>query len=488
MSSNCNRRMNWAVKRLLVPGACFIFNNIAWAGTIQSEEAWTMNAFTMLATLNGVGGITLLPSQNAFSGASTAAYAVAVTAGYAGNGGVPQKGGQSASALSSAASDISRNVGTGGFDASVPVASLSVDQATIATAENQIPLFSRGIAYGSAQISGVQLENSGANQSIVLSVNFSRLGWGTLPSSSLAYVSNSIEVLQQSTKDKAQSLFGFNALSMDGRQSVVVVQPPGNASVSNWLVGNTVWQENQVTLSTHPKTLQLSVPLISGLDAISIRNTSIGMSYEAPPRAATRYGPETGYIPPAAGGQDQIHWNGAGRLTFDRLPLDILSGGRAGDPLFNGFLEIDPLTFLNSINGLDYFSGGEIRLLSQAGEVLFTAQVPAFVFEDRLMSLQGFDVFAPILDFSAVQPDLSTWLKDYVNGFTPDSTLLPELFIGFSIPDPGSDIWARPFNEPVTAILSFAGTVPEPPTYGLFAVGMTLIAAISGIKPGGRRK
>lgn len=485
MDSNSDRlgKHRWRLTLTLVFGTfCVaISDKSAWAGAMLFQQAWTEDAMTISATLNSASGaITLLSGQNALANASTASYATAVTANYetpANQGKVPWAGTQSAYATSAAVANKSPSVTTGGtFNNPLPIASFYSAQTTIAAAGAPIPLFARAATFSTAEVSGIHVTgNSGTNQSIGISWNFNQLGLGSLPPASLAYISNTVEISQQSAAGITSTSFGFTALSMNGKQSASVMQPPGNSSVSDWLIGNTVWQGNQMVLSPQAQSMQLSVPLLKSADGISIKNVDVGVSYEASPRATIQQGLEAGYIPSATGSQSQIHWNSStGQLTFDRLPLDVLSTGWTGDALFSGFLEIDPLTFLGNTNGLDYFSGGDIRLVSQSGDVLFTAQVPTFVFEDSLISLQGFDLFAPILNISGIQSDLSAWLKDYVNKLTPDSTLLPELYMGFSLPDPGSNIWANSFNEPVTAILSFAGTVPEPSTLALTAIGIAL--------------
>jgi hypothetical protein len=82
--------------------------------------------------------------------------------------------------------------------------------------------------------------------------------------------------------------------------------------------------------------------------------------------------------------------------------------------------------------------------------------------------------------------DASTWLGDYFIRLGTESTIIPELFVGFDYPNTAntaSSLWDSNFNIPVRAALSFSGVlkvaVIEPDTLALFSLGLVGLGLVS---------
>ena len=209
---------------------------------------------------------------------------------------------------------------------------------------------------------------------------------------------------------------------------------------------------------------------------INFQNAHTELSDEAPPRAVQQVGEKAGYSGTGSSPPALLHCDKENnRLTFERLPINSLADLEtdgieqkySGDPLEGGFLEIDPLVRFMSLDGREYFSGetenSQIRLLDRQEKVLFSATLATLVFEDDV-SDQGFNLFAPILDILEADTSHSPWLQDYFTRLGAESSIIPELFVGFDIANTASsNPWESSFNRPVRAALSFGGvlTVPE---------------------------
>lgn len=322
----------------------------------------------------------------------------------------------------------------------------------------------------------------------------------TNPTASFSYVTDVINVVQLSpTSSLAKTTtIGFRISMENGK---VTTHFTDYSRYSNGTVVNDIKGDieqwfgtkindmipGQVTLKDDAGSLTVEIPLLQNLSnnftILAIENLHEELSIEAPPRATNQVDENAGSLDDNGA---QLSWDAdTGTLTIAPVVIDLLndrSSNRfndkfADDPLNGGFLEIDPLQWVKDADGRKYFTGDQVRLLDKDNNVLFRASLPSLVFEDELFELQGFNLFAPILNILETNTGTSQWLQDYTSKISIDALLLPELFIGF---DPmgmgsGDSFWNKNFSTSARAILSFSGipsNIPEPLSIYLVMIGL----------------
>ena len=348
---------------------------------------------------------------------------------------------------------------------------------TSATAFSSQPLFSRSSAIGQSSI--YAWITPSLSSSLNLDWQINQLNLIAEPTSTFSYMSDIVNVVQQTASGLVrETVGGFYTFLENGKQTIGFV---GDNVVSqafkSWFDSNTTLAGNQLTLNQNAVSLSvdISLPKHETPFFLGIETFHTEASYEAPPVATNQVDEKIGYLGSGAD-SNQLHWDAnSGTLSFDRLPINTLTtffGSQyPDDPLYGGYLEIDPLQLLTQADGRDYFFGKEIRLVDSKGKILFKASLPSIVFDNELFKKNGFNLFAPILNILAADPSASKWLQDYLSKSNINSLLLPELFIGF---DPNNgDVWSDSFSAPVKTVLSFTGvqSVPEPSVIMLLAFG-----------------
>ncbi|QBQ53958.1 hypothetical protein [Nitrosococcus wardiae] len=447
--------------------------------------------------LNIENGIYFPPNSSPLLNAGTASYTNAVSTypgyskseiNFADSGEIINSHFSSGRVFLNLDANISNNVN---FNNPVTVATFQSEHRTTAESSSLKPLFSRSATISEGLVSNFLMQNAFTTNTFLPFKSFSpflNLNWDidrlkikSEPTSALSYMRDTVEVVQQSGEQTKTTTIGFISFLENGKESTIYFEDPTSKIIENWFNTNIDRDDNQLILKRNPDNLSVSVPLLDDFLSpqqnliLNLKNTHIELSYEAPPRAALQVGQSIGHKIVGESEEFQMHWDKTENiLYFDRLPINITKKYKK-DPLNGGYIEIDPLIHFASLDGREYFSGTEIRLVDRMGNVLYRASLPTLVFEDEIFQSQGFNMFAPILNISEANLNLSSWLQDYFKEITFDSMLLPELFLGFDQTKIGSDIWNQNFNTPVSAILSFSGpepsTVPEPTTLLLFSLG-----------------
>lgn len=402
-----------------------------------------------------------------------------------------------------ASSDVAATKGAGleagMFSGTANLGFFSVLQSTTATVAAAEPLFSRGIASGSGEISGVHViaagdhdppgADSGAVLNLELVWDIANLSVQTRSGSALALSQHIVNVIQRTDAGTSVTPIGFSLLLDNDKASATFFEPPESTAVESWFHDNlgfafaTPLLPNTLVVNNAPGRFTVPMTLFDSSDGnpqeieLAVVSRHTDLSFEAPPRAALQTAEKAGFEGSSSEHPIELHWDhDANTLSFDPMPINVLTSEHMNavspeyqnDPLLDGTLEIDPLSRLAPFDGREYFSGDDLRLVSADGDVLLTASLPLLVFEQGLSHLQGFNLFGPILAISEIALGPSVWLEDYHSHLDFASLLLSELFIGFDTSGLGDDPWSQDFDASVHGVLSFATTkVPEPNSLAL---------------------
>lgn len=214
---------------------------------------------------------------------------------------------------------------------------------------------------------------------------------------------------------------------------------------------------------------------------VKIEHIHSEFSIEAPARATNRVEEKVGYK--TEEGKNMMFWDSDNnKLSFNPFPITVLNNGEKDiinrrykdDPLVGGVLRIGDFNYLGNDAGIDYFGGSDIELVDKKGNIIFRASLPTLAFEE----LNGFNLFAPIVNILETDDRESIWLRDYLSKGGIDSLLLHELFIGFDNKAIADFSWENSFSSPATALLSYTGiptSVPEPAIWILFSIGLVIL-------------
>ncbi|MGB5775913.1 MAG: hypothetical protein WBP89_14775, partial [Sedimenticolaceae bacterium] len=382
-------------------------------------------------------------------------------------------------------------LGSGGLlRSSTTIARFDIANRTYTEALGNGPLWAQALAQTRVDLRGVVAVPLLEGASLDLSWDVNHLGIRTRPSSSFALTQHVALVTQAPILGDAlpavTRAVGFVALSQDGNTMVQALDLPGSTAIKDWLaavaleVGNLPARSAAAEGAVIPLNLQspglpdgprVEIPLnlaftdpATGLPLVdlSIQISHTEYAAEAPLTAASRVAEQAGSVHSGS----RLYWDAASRnLTFDRLPLDVLSldaRSHVGpsfldDRLAGGFLEIDPFRYVTTFDDDGYFVGDEVRLVDRNGDVVFRAPVPGAVFDDRLVEEEGFNLFAPLLNTGETGDTGSEWLDRFDDRLRDDDLFLPELFIGFDPPDSDDDWWEEDFEAIADAVVSFAG-------------------------------
>ncbi|MCF7971683.1 MAG: hypothetical protein K9L22_11040 [Methylococcaceae bacterium] len=360
---------------------------------------------------------------------------------------------------------------------------------TFASAFSSEPLFSRAAAMSQSSVYAEVLPSLSVPSVLNLNWRFNALGLQAESSSSFAYLSDTINVVQAIATGIKEIQFGFYTFLENGQQTTGFF---GDTSITqileNWFDHNMTQNGSQVALNANSDNLNIDLTLIlEELLFLRIDHAHTEISYEAPPVAIHQVGDQVGYLA-MSDDNNKLHWDaGLGLLSFDSLPINTLSNNfnqqYQDDPLTSAYLEIDPLQRLTDVDGRHYFMGNELRLVDGQGAILYKASLPSIVFDDALYADQGFNLFAPILNILELNAGTSDWLQDnYLNNLDFSSLLLPELFVGFNPLNNGENLWNKDFSAPASAVLSFSGVpsqvpavVAEPSGLMLFSLGFVTL-------------
>ncbi|MGR6034652.1 MAG: hypothetical protein ACU4EQ_10580 [Candidatus Nitrosoglobus sp.] len=461
-----------------------IFSRLTNAGLIPSAE--TESKITITAQITGGGysdnnGIYLVPSPSTLVGAYTTTYTNAISMNpilprtEIASGALGQTiNVHAASSSSSVSLNLGTNITTGGIDNDpATIAIFQGEHSTFAAALSPQPLFSKAGAASQGFISNFIIQNAFTSDNFPPSNSFNpslNLTWGidqlkikSEPTTALAYMRDTMEIMQYSGGKSTTTTIGFISSSENGKESTQYFEYPTTKTIEDWFNTNVESTPNQLILKDAPDNFSISIPLLDEFLnpqqhlALSLQNDHTEFSYEAPPRATIQVGEEIGHALFNSPSESQMHWDKERNLLyFDPLPINGI-GKYQDDPLNGGYIKIDPLIHFASLDGREYFSGNELKLIDKFGDILYKASLPTLVFEDDLSQLQGFNMFAPILNILEAYPDSSAWLQNYFKEINFESALLPELFLGFNQQKLGTNIWKQSFDTGITTMLSFSG-------------------------------
>jgi len=448
-----------------------------------------------------IGGARLLPSPRADTTAwsNTGNAAVGVSNG---TSTAAHRSGATARALAQKANFVAHGAA---LNTPTTVARFRTEGSAYAQAANYQPLFSRAQADAHGDISNLRLQalNQSANPTLNLNWDVGSLGAGTQPAASFAFSRHRITAIQtQGTNGgsgqpdfRNVTSLGFEVLSQNGHPAAISYDAPGSNTVRRWLAGSLQQNGGQLGLGGTPSGFTTKVPLqvarglpdgVAQATNLKIKVSQTDYAAETPPTAVCRVGEQAG----SHGGEGGVRWDPeTGTLRFSSMPIDTLSDGTlekiAGkyrkDALAGGKLQIDPLTYLGTLNGKPYFSGDKVRLLSGNGKTVFRASLPSVVLDRSLASKQGYDMYAPLLNINQIDPQSSVWLKHFKKRNQPDSRYLPELFLGLNTPDSGGNgLWKQGFRTTSEATLSFACKVPDPGTLWSLLAGTGALLLVGG--------
>ncbi len=481
--------------------------NSAVAQTSFVPAAETASILTMTIGLSETAGIEFIGNPYALAQAgsttSTVTFATTVHSLQDGLGftsiAVPGVSAHAATAGAGIAVGMAPGAWLGGaLDESGMLAQFAISQATYAAAWATEPLFGRATAMTEGMALGIQLRadpDRGSDDLFLhLDWDFDTLRWQGTPASSLAYMRDTLTTVQISATGAVRyDEVGFLGYLENGLPTVRVFDVPGSDAIRDWFATQFNAAAGRLLLQPDAEPLRVAVPLLDAFDrefaplGLILFSRHTEQSYEAPPRAVIQVEESAGYRASGAPGDPQVHWDpSSGLLAFDPIPLDMLRGGRdwtfdadeLADSLLGGFLEIDPLAQLGTLEGRRYFSGSDLRLFDGNHHVVLTARMPTVVLDGSLHPVQGFNGFAPILMTEPGAQSDSRWLAAFLSRISMDSFYLPELFLGF---DTGVlEAIDTPVSTPVSALLSFAGPVPVPPlaeaaTLWLLGGGLALL-------------
>lgn len=331
-------------------------------------------------------------------------------------------------------------------------------QSTSATTLTDEPFFARALSFAQG-VSGWRLYQeqgaTGVNPALGLTWNIEDWRLQASPIGSLAYIQNTVSVWQVTANHQLlrYDQVGLLSYQINGRESFAAFNLSGDAGAGNQ------WFAEIPLVFADNNPLELELIIVSD---------HVQMSYEAPPRAVIQVEAAAGRRATGGDSYPQVHWDSlSGTLKFDPIPIELLLGGGdaattdfADDPLMGGVLEIGDFTYIGENNGQRYFSGSQLTLLDRWGQPALTAIAPTLALEDALYAHQGFNGFAPALWFEPRSALESAWLDAFFSRLSADSLYLPELFIGFD----AARFTEGSFSAPVSALLSFAGPLPQSAT------------------------
>ncbi len=405
-------------------------------------------------------------------------------------------------------------VGSGGvFADPVPLVTVTTESQTAAVAETAEPLFARSEVRSEATIEGIVLQSLFQPCCLLPPDDFApelRLTWDVstwqLQADALggfAFLRETVTVTQAIGDTLVSETVGFATTVHNGQASFAVVDPLGTSDLVPWILGNFAQAGSLLWLGDDAPSVTAAVPLTNTFVqsgeplALSISTEQLAIAAEAPPRAAQRTAAAAG-LPAGQPATAWATWDPAQqRLAFQPIPIRGLwrddgfaaDPAYANDPLRGGFIELDPFIRIWDGDAYDLFWTGELRLLGGDGEIVLRLDLSGAAFEDGLFEAQGFNLFAPILSVTDIEPTASPWLTDYLVDSRLLVDLLPELFIGLDLSGL-EDPWAQPFAVPAWGVLSFAG--PRPPRGPLSiaapAAAPTLIAWSIGLALWRRRQ
>lgn len=356
------------------------------------------------------------------------------------------------------------------------LATLIIEGNTASSSFSKEPLFARSFVYGNATSTNYLLPTT-AGSALKINWQFEKYQIQNNPAVSFSEITDTLRVSTQyvsiqsglTVGEKVSNSFSFT-----------------NSIENNHFVSSLFPESNTNEFNIQGSFPEIVMPLTAEIDhflMIEIEHIHTEYTIEAPATA-------TNIIDAAAGnkGNDEtvkMFWDpDAEMLSFSRIPIDVLNNGIGNglqtkyidDPLNGGYIEIDPLSYLETEDGNSYFEGDEIRLIDKFGNTLLKASLPTLVFDDDLYDLNGFNFFAPLLNILDVNLVDSLWLKDYFEQGGLDTLLLNELFIGV---DTEGFFWDQRFEAPVIASLSYTGfseaKIPEPMMLILFLIGLIML-------------
>jgi hypothetical protein len=383
-----------------------------------------------------------------------------------------------------------------GFSFSSPILNIGMQHQTLAESLWSGPMGARASAVGSAAARDLTL-TAAPGATLTLAWNFEELRLGTTPLASLSTMQHmvSVTLLPLSGEMNRPAIFqaGFGAASRDGETRWKAFDFPGSTAISDWLAA-LLGQDNKLPggpIKGPTLTLPLAGNGSSLPDGTQELNLAIELSHrefstEAPLAPVSPVGERAGSEETGA----MAYWNaGKRQLSFDQLPVNLLldaggasiSGDNGTDPLFNAYLEIDPLVYIGEFDRDGYFEGtGNVRLISHDGAILFEAPLSGLGYDQRLYDLEGFNLFGPLLGATQIAAGDSHWLTAFYQRMNGKKFYLPELFldIGPSMQQalPGGR-WDSDFSAPANAALSFAGpqVVSLPGSATLVLIGLLLL-------------
>lgn len=461
------------------------FSGLANAGLIpsaQTESKITITAQLTEGKLSDSNGIYFVPNPSTLVGAYTASYTNAIGMNF-----IPPRTEVDSGMLGEtinihaafSSSSTSLNLGTGIITGDIDndpatVAIFQGEHSTYAAALSPQPLFSKAGAVSQGIISNLIIQNNftsdnfppadAFNPALNLTWDIDKLKIKSEPTTALAYMKDTMKIVQSSGGRSTITTIGFITFSENGKESTRYFEYPTTQTIEDWFNENVESTSNQLSLNDNSDNFSISIPLLDEFLnpqqylALSLQSDHAEFSYEAPPRATIQVGEKIGHDLFNSPNRSQMHWDkGSNLLYFDPLPISSINKYQY-DPLNGGYIEIDPLIHFASLNGREYFSGNELRLINKTGNILYKASLPTLVFEDDLFHLQGFNMFAPILNILEAYPDSSSWLQNYFKEINFQSALIPELFLGFDQQKLRANVWDQSFDTDITAMVSFGGS------------------------------
>ncbi|WP_022947896.1 hypothetical protein [Methylohalobius crimeensis] len=455
-----------------------------------APAASTESAFTILATLQNPQNRLYLDYSGVFSTAQTFSHTNAIAANFS-NPIAPN------AHIATGGSSVDVSPTPFLYNGGVNIATISNSHNTNAFANASEPLIAKAVTGSQGAVTGIGIQTDATcqpetdtNTLLNIAWNAHQLDLQAHPTVAFAIMRDTVNVIQQVGDQVSINTVGFVIYVENGETTRIPIgSPNSHQSIEDWFQQNLSQSEEGVSLNGGSSPLNVPVVLMDPCNpqnstVVSIQNTHTEGSYEAPPRAVPQVAEKAGYIPPTSSSGPNIHWNpNTNLLSFDPVPINVLTGGPRNtvspryrnDPLNGGTLEIDPLLRFTNHDGREYFTGDELRIFDKDGNLLLQTTLPTLVYEDTLGDEQGFNLFGPILNIEQAQTGQSDWLDEFLSELTPDSDLIPELFVGLDFTD--EDLWEEAFDQPGKVFLSFAGLaqVPAPAPLMLLLIGLLVL-------------